>query len=178
MNLENINYENFEIKTPYPEVSVIKKEANIRKMLIDAYAGSKGEFTASTQYIYQSFIMNPIDKIFYKILERIAIKEMHHLEILSGILIQLGVNPKFCTYIDNNINICNAWSTNNIRYITDPIEFIKYNIFLEEDTIKMYNDIINTTEDTSIKDILMRIVEDEESHLAMFNAMLDALTQK
>ena len=175
MNFEDINYSEYEVKTPYPKIEITMKEPITIKKVICAYAGTKGEITASTQYVYQSFIMHPINKNFHKILERIAIKEMQHMEILSDILIQLGVNPKFCTYIDNNINLCNNWSTCNLKYITSPVEFLKYNICLEESAIKEYNSIIETSEDENLNLVISRIIEDEESHLKLFKAMLNIL---
>ena len=174
MNIEDINYKEYEITTPFPKLDENNpKDAKTASMIIDAYAGSKGELTASTQYIYQSFIVEPLNEHFHRLLELIAIKEMQHLEILSQILINQGVNPKFCKYIDNNINICNNWSTSNIKYITNIIEFLKYNILLEKDAIKEYTNIIEKTPINNIKEIIARIIEDEKSHLRLFNKMLE-----
>lgn len=179
MKIDEINYKDYEVDTPYPEIGgedYKNKDPRTTAKIIDTYAGGKGELTACTQYIYQAFIVEPQDKVFHTLLKRIAIKEMHHLEILSQVLIQLGVNPKFCKYIDNNINICNNWSANNVRYITNVKEFLEYNIHLEEDAIRSYNNIIDTTENLNIREVIARIVEDEESHLALFNKMLECVS--
>lgn len=177
MNFENINYSDYEIKSPYPEVTTTTKDENIIPDLIDAYSGTKGELTASTQYIYQSFIVKPNENLkgLSKLLEQISIKEMKHLEILSQLLISQGINPKYCKYIDNNQNICYNWSANSVKYLTDVKEFIKYNIKLEESAIKEYTNITTNTEDENIIEIITRIILDEESHLEIFNKILEII---
>lgn len=177
MNFENINYDDFEIKTPYPKVTTKEIDKKILPDLINSYSGAKGEFTASTQYIYQSFIVKPKEKYtgLSRILEQISIKEMHHLEILSQILISQGINPKYCKYIDNNLNICVNWSANNVKYLTDVKEFIKYNIMLEKGAIAEYTNIVNNATNENIIEIITRIIQDEKSHLEIFNKILEVL---
>ena len=177
MNFESINYSDFEVKTPYPEITNTQKDEKIIPYLIDSYAGGKSELTAITQYSYQSFITKPNKNYIglSEILIRIAMKEMHHLEILSQIIISQGVNPKFCKYIDNNYNICQSWSTKDVRYITDVKEFIEYNIKLEEGAIREYTEIVNTATNPNIAEIISRIIQDEESHIEIFNKILEII---
>lgn len=177
MNFENINYSDFEVKTPYPKVTTKEIDEKIIPDLIDSYSGSKGELTASTQYIYQSFIVKPNDNYIglSRLLEKISIKEMQHLEILSQVLISQGINPKYCKYIDNNLNICANWSASNVKYLTDIKEFIKYNITLEEGAIAEYTNIVNNSKNENIIEIITRIIQDEKSHLEIFNKILEIL---
>lgn len=177
MNFENINYSDFEVKTPYPKVTTKEIDKKILPDLIDSYSGAKGELTASTQYIYQSFIVKPNENYIglSKILEKISIKEMHHLEILSQVLISQGINPKYCKYIDNNLDICINWSANSVKYLTDVKEFIKYNITLEKGAIAEYTNIVNNATNENIIEIIKRIIQDEESHLEIFNKILEII---
>lgn len=177
MNFESINYSDYEIKTPYPKLTSTQKDEKIIPDLINSYSGANGELTAITQYIYQSFIVKPIENDIglSKILENISIKEMKHLELLSQILISQGINPKFCKYIDNNFNICSSWSANNLKYITDVKEFIKYNIKAEKSAILEYTTIINNATNENIIEILTRIIQDEESHIEIFTKILELI---
>lgn len=177
MNFENINYNDFEINAPYPKVTTKEIDKKIIPDLIDSYSGAKGELTASTQYIYQSFIVKPNENYngLSRLLEQISIKEMQHLEILSQILISQGINPKYCKYIDNNLNICANWSTNNVKYLTDVKEFIKYNIILEKGAITEYTNIVKNATNENIIEIINRIIQDEESHLKIFNKILEII---
>ncbi len=176
MSFEELNMKDYEITTSYPVITT-EKDSGIVPDLIEAYAGNSGEFTASTQYIYQSFIVKPnaIYKGLYAILERISIKEMHHLEILSQLLLAQGINPKFCRYIDQNLSLCNPWSTNQIKYNTNVKEFLNDNILLEEKAIAEYMQIIEKSTSNNIKEVIARIIEDEKAHLKIFHKLLEIL---
>lgn len=184
MNFEDIEYNNYKIFAPYPQITVnlntLRDEDDdngIRtiSMLINAYAGNKGEITSTLQYSYQSFLVKKDYEALYKLLEKISIKEMQHMEILSQLLVNLNINPKFCRYIDNNINLCNNWSANSINYSTDIRDFINYNIELESTAISEYTAIVNNTNNENIKEILNRIIQDEKTHLDIFYAILNRI---
>lgn len=176
MKMEDINYDDFKVTTPYPEVAVTSRDPVISKRIRDAYVGGEGEMTAINQYIYQSFITNPneVTKHMAHLLMEIAEVEMHHLSILSQILAQMGTDPKFCTFIDNNPKVCNYWTAHNVNYENDIPAFLKYDIKIEHDAIREYQSIRDMAEDPNIKEVIGRIIEDEESHINLFNAMLAA----
>ena len=170
MNLENINEDKICVNKTFTEVLKNPKDNKVIKKILDIYAGNKGEFTAVTQYLYESFYTNPNEntKKLSKILNKISICEMRHVQILSQILLSMDVNPKFCKYIDNNYNICNYWSAGNVKYITNIKEFIEYNIKLEEYAINEYNQLLQITTSDNIKEIVNEILEDENNHLTIF----------
>lgn len=181
MNIENIRFEDFKVNEAYPEVTKnINIEPQTLKRIIDAYVGGNSEWTAVGQYIYQSFITNLAEetKHLSDLLMDISVVEMKHLSILSQLIASMGADPKFCRYIDNNPNICEPWSTRNVKYIKDVKEFIEYNIKIENDAIREYNEIINMTEDKNIKEVIGRIIKDERSHVALFNVILQIITNK
>lgn len=171
MNYEEIKNKKYCLHSSYPEIKENKKEDRVVMKLMEIYSGSKSETTSVFQYLYQSFILHPKEK--YKeisdALEKIAICEMKHIEIVSQILLSMNVDPKFCKYIDNNQNICNYWSSGNVKYIKNIKEFLDYNIKLEEIAINDYNEIIKHTSSNNIKDIIKLIIEDEYAHIEAFN---------
>ena len=65
---------------PYPDIKVEKENIEYAKLLMYPYASMISEDTATHLYMYQSFIL---DDNIGKILENIAIVEMHHLEMLA-----------------------------------------------------------------------------------------------
>lgn len=179
MNLKEYNYMGLINKEPYPAVNIDSTlEPEVVSLLITSYSGVKGEITAIFQYSYQSFYNKPTSCELHEILEEISINEMVHLEVLSQILLSQKIDPKFCRYIDNNKNICEAWSTNNVNYEKDIEKFLKYNIFLEQAAIDVYNEIINKTSCLDLKSIINRIVEDEKVHLKIFNNLLSIISNK
>lgn len=170
MEFNDIKKEDCCLHSDFPEVEKnIKYNEKFAKKLIDIYAGSKSEFTAICQYIYQSFIVKPQFKELSEILENISICEMQHQEIISQILLSMRINPKFCKYIDSNLNICNYWSAGNVKYITDIPKFIDYNIKNEEYAINDYKELIKLTDNQNIIDIITTIIKDEEAHINIFH---------
>lgn len=166
MNFE-VLYNNFnEIENdPYPKIENIKQDYRFGKMLYDSYAGSYGELTATTQYVYEN-ITNEENKEVRNVLMRVAMDEMHHLKILGELLVELGFIP----YYMGSRN--NKWCSDRVKYKFSCMEeMMKYNIQTEKMAIKEYERLIQNTEDKCIKDVLSRIIRDEENHIRIFKAM-------
>ena len=106
-------------------------------------------------------------------MEEISINEMAHYEILAKIMVNCGVDPKNCVYIDNNIDICEYWKANFVNYTRDFIDIFEKNIALEQAGINGYLELINMTDNVNLKEIVERIIEDEKTHITYFKAVLE-----
>ena len=181
MNLEKINNIDFEgeycVKDNYPQITVNHLPSKILIMIKRLYASTKGELTAVTQYIYEHYIIwsNPKLNNLSETMEKISIQEMKHCEILAKILVKCGIDPKYCVYIDGNPNLCDYWKASNVSYEKTLVKMFENNVLLEKRTIEDYNEVINTTDNENLRQILSRIVEDEKAHIKYFNTVLDKL---
>ncbi len=110
-----------------------------------------------------------------KCIEKISIVEMKHMEILAKVLINSNIDPKYCTFIDNNPEICNYWSAGSVNYCTNLKEFLKSNIELENMAIRDYNRLLNITHNENLKEIVKRILLDEYDHVKFFRYALDTV---
>lgn len=144
---------------PYPDIKVEKENIEYAKLLMYPYASMVSEDTATHLYMYQSFIL---DDNIGKILENIAIVEMHHLEMLAKTINLLGLKPE---YKSNDI----PWTSNYVNYNTNLKDILKINIEAETLAIKNYQNLIKVINDKYIKKMLERIIVDEEIHLKIFN---------
>ena len=144
---------------PYPDIKVEKENIEYAKLLMYPYASMISEDTATHLYMYQSFIL---DDNIGKILENIAIVEMHHLEMLAKTINLLGLKPE---YKSNDI----PWTSNYINYTNNLKDILKINIEAETLAIKNYQNLIKVINDKYIKKMLERIIVDEEIHLKIFN---------
>lgn len=144
---------------PYPDIKVEKENIEYAKLLMYPYASMVSEDTATHLYMYQSFIL---DDNIGKILENIAIVEMHHLEMLAKTINLLGLKPE---YKSNDI----PWTSNYINYTNNLKDILKINIEAETLAIKNYQNLIKVINDKYIKKMLERIIVDEEIHLKIFN---------
>lgn len=174
MNLDELT--KFIPKEDYPKINKdISIENNVIPMIIEAYSGNRGEFTATSQYSYQSFLLKPTKELYHKVIELISVNEMRHLEILSQILIYSNVDPKFCRYIDNNANLPVCWSGSNVNYEKDIKTFLENNIRAEERAIEHYKMIISRTNSENLKNIIERIIKDEQAHIRIFRTLIENL---
>ncbi|HIS90840.1 MAG TPA: manganese catalase family protein [Candidatus Faecisoma merdavium] len=144
---------------PYPDIKVEKENIEYAKLLMYPYASMISEDTATHLYMYQSFIL---DNNIGRILENIAIVEMHHLEMLAKTINLLGLKPE---YKSNDI----PWTSNYVNYNTNLKDILKINIEAETLAIKNYQNLIKVINDKYIKKMLERIIVDEEIHLKIFN---------
>lgn len=180
MNLEkanNVDFSKYELHNKFPEITVSLLPDDVVNLVMNIASGTKGEFTSLGQYMYQHFILFKNDSFtnIYTAMERIAIREMIHLEVLSKKLHLCGSDPQYCRYIDNNKDICNYWSAGYVNYIQDIKGFIIDNINLEKIAIEDYNRLLKISNDENLNEIVNLILKDEHSHLNYFEDVLTNL---
>lgn len=158
----------YSIDLPYPELEGPFCKNDIICILED-YSGRSGELTAILQYIYQQYISHMFDEKLAKTLLGIAIVEMEHHELLGEAIAKMGGDPimggKTC-----------FWSGSNVNYTKNPITFLRNNIQAEKQAIANYRRSILCVQNQSLKDLLARIIMDEELHIKIFEDLLQNLT--
>lgn len=151
---------------PYPKLVDVKPDKRYAKLLYDSYGGNAGELNAITQYIYEHIEVNQYEE-FSKILLSIAIEEMHHLDLLGDLIKKLGKKP---CYVSTNEHF---WNAKNVKYYFNNIhDMLMFNIKSEEKAIFEYKKAIKYTDNKSIKDLLERIILDEQTHIEIFNKLM------
>ncbi len=163
--------ENFKValNIPYPKIEISSKDPNFAYKIFNVYAGKVSELSAITQYSFQSFYLKNYSEL-SKILEQIAEVEMRHLKILGELIKELGLTPYYVTYCCGNR--ANPWNADFIDFTTDYRSMLLSNINSEVIAIKDYNNLISYTNDPNIKEIIKRIIIDEEHHLKIFTELL------
>lgn len=159
---------NYQSNKPYPVPQVERKNKEYAKLLLEDYAGSMGEDTAIHQYLYQHLLNDGELKEFATVMEHIAEVEMYHLSLLGKTIKLLGVNPIFGEYSKNKNFL--FWNSSSVDYTTDLREMILSDIKKEEGAIRKYKYHISIINDRYIKELISRIIEDEEIHLAIFHS--------
>ena len=181
MDLEKINNVQFEqsynTKEDYPNIVLTHLPQEILMLLKRIYAGKKSEFTSLTQYMYQHYIVWSNIKLnnVSEILEKIAIQEMKHHEIIAKILVKCGIDPKNCIYIDGNPNLCDFWKASNVSYEKTLLKMFENDILLENVAIQDYLEILNKTDNANLKQIILKILQDENNHLKYFENVIALL---
>lgn len=162
-----IDCEQYKLNLPYPEVTGGPEPYTVT-LLHEDYAGMVGELTALNQYMYQSILTSGKDRSFAQAMECIAIAEMRHKELLGKAIVRLGGTPIFAAYNT-------YWCANFANYVDDPQKMLVSNIGIENAAISNYRFHIEKISNASVRQLLERIILDEELHIQVFNQMLSAL---
>ena len=154
----------------YPTPQVERENIEYAKMLSHDYAGSTSEDTAIHLYSYQAIILEKTHPDIAKILKRIAITEMHHLELLGKTIYLLGLKPKYVSYTPDNIK--QYWNSSSVNYTISLTNMLKQDIKAESLAIETYEKQKSIINDKYIKNLLNCIIEDEKKHLQIFTDLL------
>lgn len=162
----------YKANKPYPEVKVERSNLDYAKLLLEDYAGEVSEDTAVHLYLYQHLVSDDIWAYYAKVIENISIVEMHHLEILGKLIKLLGLDPAYVSFKDQRLV---AWTSKYVNYTTNLNEMLDVDIASETKAIQKYKEHVQMIDDKYIKQILMRIIEDEKIHLNIFNNLKELI---
>lgn len=161
---------NCRLQIPYPPVTVEAKNKRYADILMPLYTGSESELTALSNYSYQALITENNNKRLSDILECISLTEMTHFRILGKLIHKLGADPVL--YIPIQKNRRQYWNSAFCDFTYEPQIFLNSNIISEKRGIEAYTYAYNNINDPFIRDILKRIIADEEHHIKIFNSLL------
>lgn len=148
----------------YPEVEVECESLSDARCLMEDYGGAEGELTAVTTYIYQDYVLGGMGDKYDELAEtlmRIAITEMHHHHLLGEAIVKLGGTPVMG-------GRCKFWNGSMVNYCKDPISMLTNNIKAEKIAIANYKKTMRCVENYSIRELIERIIMDEELHILAF----------
>lgn len=149
----------FEDPSPYPEIAAAEPNICYARLLLDDYAGTVSEMTSVCQYMYHE-VMTCEMKV-QDALKGIAAVEMRHISVLAELIRKLGGEP----LLRNGSGI--YWSPKFIYCGSRLADRIRADIDAEQRSISCYELHIELIEDPGIKNILRRIILDEELHIRL-----------
>jgi bacterioferritin len=156
---------------PYPPITVEKPNKNYAMLILDDYAGLTSEMTAINQYIYHDFTINKKNPDIAKVIERISLNEMRHLEVLAELIIALGEKPIFYSQ-------SGYWNGDYVDYGENLLDKLVIDLNSEKEAISKYQRHIALIDDKNIKAILARIILDEEVHVKIFTDLIEKVSKK
>lgn len=157
----------------YPEVEIDSVCLSDCRCLMEDFGGAEGELTAVTTYIYQDYVLS-VDERYSElsdVLMRIAITEMHHHHLLGETIAKLGGTPVMG-------GRCKFWNGSMVNYCKDPITMLNDNIRAEKKAIENYKKTMRCVENYSIRELIERIIMDEELHILAFEEQRCKLLQQ
>lgn len=168
---ENISMQpKYNVNLPYPEVKVEGPNVEYANLLLKDYAGAFSELTAITLYVYQHIMGKGSFDDYAQLVNGVAMSEMKHLELLGKSIKLLGVKP---IYFNNVWPPGQLWSSSYVNYSTNIVDMLLIDIETEKKAIENFRHHMMMIKDRFIKELLERIILDEELHVKLFNQMLD-----
>lgn len=158
---------------PYPETKVKSRNLNYADLLSIDYCGSVSEMSAITQCINNENRLSCDNCPFVKIILGIAMAEMIHLQKLGELIFLLGGNIDFVARYPKGKQ--KMWTPAYLSIPEHAKKMIWADIEAEKAAIHQYKMHINAIEDEYVNAVLFRIIQDEEYHIMLLQALLEEL---
>ena len=154
---------------PWTDALITHPDVHDAMILQEDYGSKESETTAIMTYVFQTYIITQMDETIAGIMEEIAIAEMVHHDKLGVMITQLGGNPV--------IGAKNGWwSGSYINYTRNIRDMLIHDIKSEQIAIENYKKTICKLNNDTIKEVIKRIILDEEVHIETFKVLLDYVT--
>lgn len=157
------------INEPYPSIEELDINIAYGQILLTNIGGLQCEMNAVSLYFYNHIILEQLWPELSKAMHKISIVEMHHLEIFAKICYRLGVDPRLW---DCQNDFLEYWSPGYNVYPQQINTLLENTIIQEQNTIKTYEYQASCIDEPIIKNILYRIIKDEQLHVEIFENFL------
>lgn len=161
------------MELPYPPIRVREKNPAYANLLSMDYCGAVSELSAITQYINNENRLSLQKCSIAKIILGIALAEMIHLQKLGELMILLGGSPDFTARSSDGRQ--RMWSPQFVPIAGNLREMLYEGIEAEKQAIDQYRMHIKRIDDNNINAVLKRIIQDEEYHIMILQALLKEL---
>ncbi len=163
------------VDLPYPSTDGLRPDAESVKILSPAYADRGSELTAILQYVYHSIVFAGLNRKQYaRMMVEIAIAEMHHLDLLGGMLYNLGALPVFTSCPPR---LFDFYSAAAVSFSCVPQKMLMDDIRGETEAIRGYEAMLCRLKNERVAAVIERILLDEKLHLETLKGMLREETQ-
>ncbi|MDE7453898.1 MAG: manganese catalase family protein [Clostridia bacterium] len=161
------------LQAEFPTTEGLTPDSYSLAVISPAYASPTGELNTILQYFYHYFNFDRCGyKDYARTIESIAIAEMLHLEILGKTIMALGAQPIYC---QNPPTAFCFYSAKYVTYSRNLIHMIEDDIMAEKRAISLYSRMLTRLKNEQLKDIISRILQDEQLHLEKFQEIMQGL---
>ena len=162
------------VDLPYPPIQVKEKNQAYANLLSIDYCGSVSELSAITQYINNENCLSGQNCPMAKTILGIAMAEMIHLQKLGALISLLGGNVDFTARQQNGRQ--KMWTPEYLTISKNPQKMLLADIEAEKGAVNQYRMHIKMIDDHYIRDVLERIIMDEEYHIMLLQVLVKELS--
>lgn len=158
------------VDLPYPPIQVKEKNPAYANLLSIDYCGSVSELSAITQYINNENCLSSQNCSVAKTILGIAIAEMIHLQKLGELISLLGGNIDFTAKQQNGRQ--KMWTPEYLTIPKNLQKMLQADIEAEKGAVNQYRMHIKMIDDHYIRNVLERIIMDEEYHIMLLQVLM------
>lgn len=158
------------MELPYPELQVTGQNLKYANLLTMDYCGGVSEMTAITQYINHESRMSGQRCALAKVILGIAMAEMIHLQKLAELIWSLGGSVDFVARQQNGQQ--RMWTPSSVKTSDNIEKMIQQDIEGERGAIQQYKMHMQMIQDIHVNRVLHRIIQDEEYHIMLLQAVV------
>lgn len=155
---------------PYPPIAAEGRNRQYAQAMGSNVGGGVSEMSAVARYFYGHVILAGCREV-ADCLERIAIVEMHHLNIFACLARQLGEDPRLWAAFRGGRRY---WTPEYLRYPQRVDQVLRYALEEEKETIQKYRQQTIWIRDKNVVANLHRVIADEEVHVKLLTDLLTA----
>lgn len=153
----------------YPAIFIEKENKEVGTILLECYASEQSELSSLTSYSYLNIVTDDKYTEIKEIFRGCSIVELHHMNILGELIKALGVMPRY--YWKNKHSI-EMWSGSYVSPNYDINTSLKQAVNQEKLLINKYESLIEQIDIANVKEILRRIILDEQVHVRLLEDMI------
>lgn len=168
-----INVKPIMMELPYPPLRVKERNQAYADLLSVDYCGAVSEMSAITQYINNENRLSCEKCSIAKTILGIAMAEMVHLQKLGEMIFLLGGNIDFTAKMRNGNR--RMWTPEYLTIPGNVKKMILADIQAEKAAIQQYQMHSKMMKDEYINSVLARIIQDEEYHIILLQALLKGI---
>jgi bacterioferritin len=154
---------------PYPPVAAQIKSPAYAQAMLSNMSGSVSEMCAVSLYFYNRLLSQEQQKI-ADIFSKMAVVEMHHLEIFGTLAHQMGADPRLW---QRRAGRMLYWSPGYNDYPQELLPILQNSLKCEQLTIQKYQDQAEEISDENVVENLMRIILDEQVHASILKELIE-----
>ena len=154
---------------PYPPVAAQIKSPAYAQAMLSNMSGSVSEMCAVSLYFYNRLLSQEQQKI-ADIFSKMAVVEMHHLEIFGTLAHQMGADPRLW---QRRAGRMLYWSPGYNDYPQELLPILQNSLKCEQLTIQKYQDQAEEISDENVVENLMRIILDEQVHASSLKELIE-----
>ena len=157
---------------PYPPIQVTGPNASYAKEMLYNIGSCHSELTSVNLYFYDSLVTRAQAPDVSECFRRIAMVEMHHLDIFGQLSVLLGADPRPWSCCGRRLAY---WTPGCNEYPRALPLIIQYALEGENRAVEQYRQQTCKIRDPHIVALLERIILDEKKHIELFHQMLQQL---